>query len=134
MVKVPLLQIAKYWTNNLAIWGKFYKTLWIRKLWICSNGQILTVNLLINCKNSVNYSKMAINYEEIFLWNRPLVCLTFNEKQIGTMSKAFYLKRRQVVTKFHFQSKRESVKCFYVLRGIFNLPTDVRCSVTRLGN
>ena len=40
------------------------KTLWIHKLWICSYGQILIVKLLINCKNSVIYSKMAVNYEE----------------------------------------------------------------------
>ena len=40
------------------------KTLWIHKLRILSYGQILTVNLLINCKNFVVYSKMAINYEE----------------------------------------------------------------------
>ena len=44
--------------------GQFHKTLWIRKLWICSYGQIMTVNLLINCKNSVIYFKMAVNYEE----------------------------------------------------------------------
>ena len=45
-------------------WGQFHKTLQIRKLRICSYGQILTVNLLINCKNSVIYGKMAVNYEE----------------------------------------------------------------------
>ena len=44
--------------------GQFHKTLWIRKLRICSYGQILTVNLLINWKNSVIYGEMAINYEE----------------------------------------------------------------------
>ena len=47
-----------------AIWGQFHKTLWIRKLRICSYGQILTVNLLINWKNSVIYGEMAVNYEE----------------------------------------------------------------------
>ena len=44
--------------------GQFHKTLQIRKLRICSCGQILTVNLTINCKNSIIYGKMAINYEE----------------------------------------------------------------------
>ena len=44
--------------------GQFHKTLQILKLRICSYTQILTVNLLINCKNSVIYGKMAINYEE----------------------------------------------------------------------
>ena len=44
--------------------GQFHKTLRICKLRICSYGQILTVNLLINCKNSVIYGKMAVNYEE----------------------------------------------------------------------
>ena len=55
--------------SNLAttIWitrGQFHKTLWIRNLRICSYGQILTVNLIINCKNSVIYGHFAINYEE----------------------------------------------------------------------
>ena len=36
----------------------------IHKLRICGYGQILTVNLLINCKNSVIYGKMAVNYKE----------------------------------------------------------------------
>ena len=44
--------------------GQFHKNLWIRKLRICSYYQILTVNLLINCKNSVINGKIAINYEE----------------------------------------------------------------------
>ena len=35
--------------------GQFHKTLRIRKLRICSYGQILTINLIINCKNSVIY-------------------------------------------------------------------------------
>ena len=30
---------------------------------ICSYGQILTIYLLIDCKNSVIYGKMAVNYE-----------------------------------------------------------------------
>ena len=34
--------------------GQFHKTLWIRKLRICSYGQILTVNVLINCKKFSN--------------------------------------------------------------------------------
>ena len=33
--------------------GLFHKTLRIRKLQICSYSQILTVNLLVNCQNSV---------------------------------------------------------------------------------
>ena len=53
--------------------GRFHKTLRIRKLQICSYNQILTVNLLINCKNSIIYGRMAINYEEKVLWDRPLV-------------------------------------------------------------
>ena len=44
--------------------GQFHKTLRIRKLRICSYGQILTINLLINCKNSVIYGKMTVNYKE----------------------------------------------------------------------
>ena len=53
-----------YGFKNIDTWGLFHKTLWIRKLRICSYGQILTVNLLINCKNSVIYGKIAVNYEE----------------------------------------------------------------------
>ena len=49
--------------ESLYSWGLFHKTLQIRKLQICSYGQILIVNLLINCKNSVIYSQMAVNYE-----------------------------------------------------------------------
>ena len=44
--------------------SQFHKTLRIRKLRICSYGQILTVNLLINCKKFVIYDKIAVNYEE----------------------------------------------------------------------
>ena len=44
--------------------GQFHKTLWIHKLRICSHGQIVTVNLLINCKNCISCGKMAVNYEE----------------------------------------------------------------------
>ena len=44
--------------------GLFHKTLWIRKLRICSYGQILTVNLLINCQNSIIYGLFVVNYEE----------------------------------------------------------------------
>ena len=50
--------------GSMTPWGQFHKTLQIRKLRICSYGQILTVNLLINCKNSVIYGIMAVNYEE----------------------------------------------------------------------
>ena len=50
--------------NKLFPRGQFHKTLWICKLRICSYGQILTVNLLINWKNSVIYGEMAVNYEE----------------------------------------------------------------------
>ena len=61
-----LIKICKL--NSLSsvndFWGQFHKTLQILKLRICSYGQILTVNLLINCKNSVIYGKMAVNYEE----------------------------------------------------------------------
>ena len=28
------------------------------------NSQILTLNLIINCKNSIIYGKMAVKYEE----------------------------------------------------------------------
>ena len=62
------LQIKKLVTLIL-----FSKTLRIRNLRICSYGQILTVNLLIYCRISVIYGKMAVNYEEKVLWNRPLV-------------------------------------------------------------
>ena len=55
--------------NNLAM-GLFHKTLQIRKLQICSYGQILTINLLINCKNSVIYPHFAVNLpKEKILWN-----------------------------------------------------------------
>ena len=64
---------AGIWTIDLWTWvsshncktrGQFHKTLWICKLRICSYGQILTVNLLINWKNSVIYGEMAVNYKE----------------------------------------------------------------------
>ena len=42
--------------------GLFHKTLWIRKLRICNYGQILTVNLLVNCQNSVIYGHFVVNY------------------------------------------------------------------------
>ena len=45
-------------------WGLFHKTLWIRKLRICNYGQILTVNLLVNCQNSVIYGHFVVNYLE----------------------------------------------------------------------
>ena len=44
--------------------GMFHKTLWIHNLRICSYGQILTVNLLVNCQNSVIYGHFVVNYEE----------------------------------------------------------------------
>ena len=44
--------------------GQFHKTLRIHKLRICSYGQILTLNLLMNCKNSIIYGHFAINYKE----------------------------------------------------------------------
>ena len=37
----------------------FHKALWICKLQICSYGHILT----INCKNSIIYGKMTVNYK-----------------------------------------------------------------------
>ena len=45
----------------LPLYCLFHKTLRIRKLRICSYGQILAVNLLVNC---LIYGKMAINYKE----------------------------------------------------------------------
>ena len=44
--------------------GLFHKTLWNHKLRICSYGQILTVNLVVNCQNSVIYGHFVLNYEE----------------------------------------------------------------------
>ena len=56
---------TKLWPNVIGYTrGQFHKTLRIRKLWICSYGQILTVNLLINWKNSVIYGEIAVNYGE----------------------------------------------------------------------
>ena len=53
-------------------WGLFHKTLQIRKLRIYSYGQILTVNLLINCQNSVIYGHFVVNYkEESFMEQAP---------------------------------------------------------------
>ena len=43
--------------------GLIHKTLRFLKLRICSYGEILTVNFLINYKNSVIYGKMAVSYE-----------------------------------------------------------------------
>ena len=39
------------------------------KLWLCSYGQILPVNLFINYQISVIYGKMAVNYKERVLCN-----------------------------------------------------------------
>ena len=47
-----------------AAWGLFHKTLWIRNLHFCSYGQILTINLLENCQNTVIYCHFVVNYEE----------------------------------------------------------------------
>ena len=84
---------CKWWRNAqkyfcpfgpfLLAWGQFHKTFGIRKLQICCYGQILTINLLINCKNSVIYGKMAVNYEELVLWNRPLACLCIFVHQLS---------------------------------------------------
>ena len=50
----------------------FHKTLWIRKLRICNYGQILTVNLLVNCQNSVIYGHFVVNYlEKSFMEQAP---------------------------------------------------------------
>ena len=54
-------------TNNVTTTttrGLFHKTLWIHKLRICSYCQILTVNLLVNCQNSVIYGYFVLNYLE----------------------------------------------------------------------
>ena len=52
--------------------GLFHKTLQICKLWICSCGQILPVNSLVNCQNSVIYGHFAVNYEEkSFTYREP---------------------------------------------------------------
>ena len=52
--------------------GLFHKTLWIRKLRICNYGQILTVNLLVNCQNSVIYGHFVVNYlEKSFMEQAP---------------------------------------------------------------
>ena len=48
----------------LPLYCLFHKTLRIRKLRICSYGQILTVNLLVNCQNCLIYGKMVVNYKE----------------------------------------------------------------------
>ena len=58
-----VLPVPSY-SLHLTTWGLFHKTLRIHKLQICRNGQILTVNLLVSCKNSVIYSHFAVNYDE----------------------------------------------------------------------
>ena len=58
--------------TNMDLGGLFHKILRIRKLRICSNGQILPVSLHVNCQNFVIYNHFAVNYEEKVLWNRPL--------------------------------------------------------------
>ena len=54
----------------------------------------MTVNLLINYKNSVIYSKVAVNYDELCLWNRPTtqlnecyggILLTMMSKDLGSL-------------------------------------------------
>jgi len=53
-------------------WTLFHKTLWILKLRICNYGQILTVNLLVNCQNSVIYGHFVVNYlEKSFMEQAP---------------------------------------------------------------
>ena len=63
------------WIKNLfeiGSRGLFHKTLLICNLWICCYGRILTVNLLVNCRISVNYGKMAVNYvEKSFMEQAP---------------------------------------------------------------
>ena len=54
-------------------WCLFHTTLWICKLRICSYGQILTVNLLVKCKNSVIYGHFVVIRKKKVLWKRPLV-------------------------------------------------------------
>ena len=40
-----------------------------QNLWICNYGQILTVNLHVKWKNTVNFDQMAITYvEESFMY------------------------------------------------------------------
>ena len=60
-------------------WGPFHKRLRIHKLRICND---LTVNLLINCKNSVIYDHFAVNYEEKVLWDRPQEFIPFLKKLV----------------------------------------------------
>ena len=63
-----LQKVAKF----REIRGLFHKTLWIRKLRICNYGQILTVNLLVNCQNSVIYGHFVVNYlEKSFMEQAP---------------------------------------------------------------
>ena len=57
-----VVTLLRYLLMRLAR-GQFHKTWQICKLWICSYSQILTVNLLINCKISIIDIKMALNYE-----------------------------------------------------------------------
>ena len=70
-------------------WGLFHKTLQIRKLRIYSYGQILTVNLLINCQNSVIYGHFVVNYEEkSFMEQAPIqifcsCCTAVHKKTIS---------------------------------------------------
>ena len=60
----PSVLPVRSYSLHLTTWGLFHKTLRIHKLQICRNGQILTVNLLVSCKNSVIYSHFAVNYDE----------------------------------------------------------------------
>ena len=70
--------------------GQFHKTLRIRKLRICSYGQILTRNLLITCKNSVIYGKMTVNYKEkSFMAQAPVTPLPLLLLQQVTSSGDF---------------------------------------------
>ena len=74
-----------------ATWGQFHKTLQIRKLRICSYGQILTVNLLINCKNSVINGKMAVNYEEkCFMEQAPVRTSTRFKNTTGLCRNGYF--------------------------------------------
>ena len=65
-------QAARVSMRLKEFWGLFHKTLWIRKLRICNYGQILTVNLLVNCQNSVIYGHFVVNYlEKSFMEQAP---------------------------------------------------------------
>ena len=82
-----------------------HKALQICKLRICSYDQILTITLLINCKNSVIYGKMTVNYKEIL-------------KRIGPWTSGYWEKLhfKRSWVRIQHRTQDDNLLCIFCLK------------------